>query len=73
MRYFWSFFAIFALGSGIHIFLRRRVVFGWLAILLALAGMAISITADRRNMCVEYNEWLSRGMPEWGAPLISPK
>lgn len=42
-----------------------------LAIALASTGLIATWIADERNIIVEYEEWIRRGMPEWGTPKRS--
>lgn len=38
----------------------------YLAVALSLIGFATTFLLDRRNIMVDYDEWIKRGMPEWG-------
>jgi hypothetical protein len=42
---------------------RRSVLAGVLALLIGVAGLAILTYIDRTNTMVQYDRWLSRGMP----------
>jgi hypothetical protein len=38
-----------------------------LIIILELSGLATTWVVDRRNIMIHYDEWIRRGMPEWGS------
>lgn len=42
-----------------------------LAIACAVLGLGATWIADHRNIIVDYDEWLRRGMPQWGEALPS--
>ena len=48
---------------GVLAFGRRFIVAGLLAMLLGAVGMAVLTYIDRTNTMVQYERWLSRGMP----------
>lgn len=33
---------------------------------LSLLGVVLSLLADKFNIMLTYEEWIERGMPEWG-------
>ena len=39
----------------------------YLALGLSIVGLATNWFLDRRNFMVDYDEWIKRGMPEWGS------
>jgi len=49
------------------LFLRTRLA--WLALLLTLLGVFGTWLADEWNVWVEYEEWIQRGMPDWGQTI----
>jgi hypothetical protein len=38
----------------------------FLAAILSLIGFVATWLLDHRNIMVDYDEWINRGMPEWG-------
>jgi hypothetical protein len=38
----------------------------YLAVVLSLIGFIVTWLVDHRNIMVDYDEWIKRGMPEWG-------
>ncbi len=37
-----------------------------LSLVIVLVSLLAAVVADRANLMMSYEEWLKRGMPEWG-------
>jgi hypothetical protein len=58
------FFAILFIMSGCHWFFAAKPPVTVMS--CALIGFALTWIVDHRNIMVDYDEWIRRGMPEWG-------
>jgi len=54
---------------GVIFLLVKRSVWTWGLVFLSVCFFAMGWIADNRNIKVDYDEWVARGMPKWGEKL----
>ncbi|HRQ88814.1 MAG TPA: hypothetical protein PLA50_08455 [Bacteroidia bacterium] len=66
-----NWFLAFFIFSLVSLIFSRNL---WTYATLAVSLLFISATyiADHRNIIVDYDEWIARGMPEWGTAKQYP-
>ena len=59
----WIFLAVVLVAGG-YFFSKNG--FALSALVLALIGLLLTWAVDYRNIMVDYDKWIVRGMPSWG-------
>jgi len=66
--WFQRFFIAIATASGVAAVGVRQL--HWPTLGIAVLGLLATWIVDQRNIIVDYDDWIARGMPEWGQPVM---